>query len=189
MPSRTTTRGAIASSLVLLAMLTAAASASASSDQRRIVARDDCDQASFNVAIGPGTCIGDGRTAFGDFIGQLMAEGAADGWSFSRPDFGLDAGGDLKVENRGGEFHTFTEVAHFGGGCVPELNAVLGLTPVPECAAVTDTPDGPVPTAFITSGVGPGGTLAVDDLTPGKHRFICLIHPWMRSTAKVRDDD
>ena len=46
----------------------------------------------------------------------------------------LDAGGTLQAHNRGGEDHSFTEVANFGGGCIAALNELLGLTPVPECA-------------------------------------------------------
>ena len=32
----------------------------------------------------------------------------------------------IKVTNRGGRGHTFTEVAEFGGGRVPPLNVGLG---------------------------------------------------------------
>ena len=53
---------------------------------------------------------------------------------FAPGQLSLDAGGTLAARNRGGEVHTFTEVATFGGGCIEALNDLLGLTPVPECA-------------------------------------------------------
>jgi hypothetical protein len=64
----------------------------------------------------------------------------------------------------------------FGGGCVPDLNAVLGLTPVPECAD---------PALFGSTLVLPGEELEVESLPSGTHPFECLIHPWMRSTVIV----
>lgn len=87
----------------------------------------------------------------------------------------LAAGGTLEGRDVGGEAHTFTEVANFGGGCIDFLNGLLGLTPVPECAGF---PGG----AFGATVVPAGGTLAVN-LAPGIHRFKCLIHPWMRATG------
>ena len=57
------------------------------------------------------------------------------------------------------------------------FNAILGLTPVPECAD---------PDVFPTTGVAPGGTLDVHGLAPGTHNFECLIHPWMQSVVEVR---
>jgi hypothetical protein len=46
----------------------------------------------------------------------------------------------MVVANRGGEDQTFTEVGAFGGGCVAPLNAVLGLSPVPECSVLASSP-------------------------------------------------
>jgi hypothetical protein len=77
----------------------------------------------------------------------------------------------------GGEFHTFTEVAAFGGGCVDQLNLLLGLQPVSECAA---------PGIFMTTGVAPGGQRTTGALSAGTHRFQCLIHPWQRTSALAR---
>src|SRR5262245_11599899 len=39
--------------------------------------------------------------------------------------------GTIEAYNKGGETHSFTEVAQLGGGCVQVLNSILGLTPVP----------------------------------------------------------
>ena len=67
-------------------------------------------------------------------------------------------------------------VAAYGGGCVPPLNAALGLTPVPECA---------IPGILASTGAGPGGSVTTGSLAAGTYRFMCLIHPWMRTTVTV----
>lgn len=171
---------------VLLTAFIAPATAGAGNDgggeDKQVRLIDDCDPATFNAALGPGACVGDGETTFGDFIAQLIDNGfkaneSADDWEFKPADFHIDAGDSIRAVNRGGEFHTFTEVAQFGGGCVDQLNAILGLTPVPECQD---------PDIFPTTGVAPDGTLNVHGLTPGTHNFECLIHPWMQSVVEVR---
>jgi hypothetical protein len=58
-----------------------------------------------------------------------------------------------------------------------DLNAVLGLTPVPECSDAG--------TLFATTGAAPGDELETGPLAAGVHRFEFLIHPWMRSTVTV----
>jgi plastocyanin len=171
-------RLAMVAGLAALLVLVPAAGASASSAARQMQALDDCDPASFNAAVGPGTCVGDGTTTFSEFVAQLLAQGRAPAWRFAPAQLKLDAGGTLQAQNRGGEDHTFTQVAGFGGGCIQALNGLLGLTPVPECAGF---PGG----AFAATLVPPGGTVTTKPLTPGVHRFQCLIHPWMRTTATV----
>ena len=57
-----------------------------------------------------------------------------------------------------------------------EINALLGLTPVPECT---------IPGIFGATGVAPHEELEGEPLNPGVHRFECLIHPWMRTTVTV----
>lgn len=140
--------------------------------------RDDCDPATFNAAIGPGTCVKEGSTTFSEFIGQLLSQGRAPAWRFAPEQLSLAAGGTLEASNKGGEDHTFTEVATFGGGCIAVLNGLLGLSPVPECVGF---PGG----AFGATVVPAGGTLTTGPLAPGVHRFECLIHPWMRTTVEV----
>jgi plastocyanin len=157
-------------------------------DSKRVRIFDDCDPATFNAAIEPGTCKGDGETLFGDFIAQLQATGAAKGWEFKPADFHIDQGDNINAVSRGGEFHTFTEVADFGGGCVEDLNNILGLTPVPECTPTVLIDGKPVPAAFLSSGVDAGGNLQVPGLSPGTHEFQCLIHPWMHAVVVVRAD-
>lgn len=148
-----------------------------------IEAQDDCEPNSFNAAIGPDTCVGDGDTTFGEFIDELVAERSVDDWEFSRARQKVKSGRDLLVVNEGGEFHTFSEVAAYTGGCIPQLNDLLGLPPAPECLPVNA--EG-TPLVFFTTGLPPGGKLTVSGLDPGVHRFECLIHPWMRSTITVR---
>jgi hypothetical protein len=92
----------------------------------------------------------------------------------------------MRVLSIGGEFHTFTPVARFGGGCVPFLNQVLGLRPVRECSDLLTLPDGSrVPRGFVETAVPPGGRLVVRDMRLGLHRFQCLVHPWMHTTVTV----
>jgi len=165
--------------------LVAASPAVAKSDHKTVVIRDDCEPVTVNAAVGPGTCVGDGRTTFADFRATLEALIPPERWNFSRDDFGLDAGGRIDVVSRGGEFHTFTEVAQFGGGCLPIPFLNLGEPPVAECQP--ESAPG-VPAAFATSGVPAGGALTITDVGPGTHRYQCLIHPWMRTVAVVEDD-
>jgi plastocyanin len=153
---------------------------SAWADPARVMMKDDCEPVSFNLAVGPGTCVGDGSTTFGDFIGQLVDHKFAGAWRFSPKQLKLDAGSSLEVVNQGGEVHTFTPATQFGGGgIVPELNEILFGTATP-------------PTFFFPplNFVAAGGTTTVGSslLTPGTHRFICIIHPWMEGTVVVEDN-
>jgi len=166
--------GGIGGSLVLIVAL--ASTTLGASEERRVTMLDDCDAATFNAAIGPGTCVKDGGVTFQEFIGQLIATGEAPAWRFAPEQVLLADGGSVDAYNRGGEFHTFTEVAAFGGGCVEPLNDILGLTPVPECA---------IPGILGSTGVAPGEELEGAPLTSGVHLFECLIHPWMRATVTV----
>jgi hypothetical protein len=163
------------SALLLVPLFTNVASAAA--DHRAVQVRDDCDPATFDAALqNPNACVKDGGTTFEEFIGQLIAMGRAPAWKFAPGMLALDTGGSIDAYNKGGEFHTFTEVAAFGGGCVAVLNQILGLSPVPECAN---------PALFGTTGIAPGGELEGAPLPAGTHRFQCLIHPWMRTTVQV----
>jgi plastocyanin len=155
------------------------ASATGSAGVRHVEVLDACDPATFNGpgGPGPGTCNRPGGgVTFADFIGQLVDKGQAPAWRFTPGELTLSSGGTLLAANRGGEDHTFTEVAAFGGGCVAPLNAILGLSPVPECS---------VPGLFASTLVEEGDTLEVSGMAPGVHRFECLIHPWMRTTVTV----
>ena len=142
-------------------------------DHRTVKLQDDCDPATFNAVLGPGTCEGDGRTLFGDLIAGAQQVGTVDGWQFSRPEFNIDAGGTIHVVNEGGEAHTFTMVERFGDGCIPDLNpGGLPGTPVADCTTIV-----PIPR---------DGTADVTVESAGTVLFQCMIHPWMRSTVDVR---
>ena len=184
--------------IALLVIVGMPTSAAAGPDHRTVRASDDCDPATFNATFGPNTCVGDGRTTVDEFVGQIMANGyraneSVEDWDFSRQEFDIDKGGRLTVENRGGEFHSFTEVADFSkGGCIAGLNALLGplglagppLAPGDICPA--DLNDvAAVGAALAPTGVLPGSSRTFGRLTPGVHHFQCLIHPWMQSTAIV----
>jgi hypothetical protein len=162
----------------------------AASGVRTVNVEDRCDPATFNAAIGPGTCVGDGNVLFSEFLEKLNpVDFGHDEWRFQFGRGRIDRGETLRATNDGGEFHTFTEVAQFGGGCIPQLNGPLGLTPVPECGPVTEVaPNKFVPTAFLTSGLDPGGSFDVPGLAVAgtRHKFQCLIHPWMRLEVEVR---
>src|SRR5262249_49543569 len=91
---------------VAAAFLSIAAVASAS--QPRVMAQDDCDAVSFTLAVpgDPPTCVGSGKTTFGDFIGQLVDHKFAGAWHFAPKQINVKAGSSLVFENRGGETHS-----------------------------------------------------------------------------------
>lgn len=169
--------GTLAGLAAMLALVLATGS-SATSGSRQVEVLDDCEPISFNLAVGPGTCVKDGTTTFQEFVALLAAHTPPAAWRFSPDHLSLSGGGIITARNRGGETHSFTDVANFGGGCIGFLNGLLGLTPVPECAGF---PGG----AFGASAVPAGGTVETGALSPGIHRFQCLIHPWMRATVEV----
>src|SRR5581483_1538970 len=135
--------------LILLAgavICAGATRAAADGDRPRhaqIVALDECDPVTFNPAVGPDgtgfchnvTLYGLGlhyETPLGTLIGEANAGTPDPGWDFEPDEMTVDRGTTLSVVDQGGEPHTFTEVAHFGGGFVEPLNA--GQPTVPECA-------------------------------------------------------
>ena len=148
---------------------------------------DNCDPATFNAAVGPGTCASTPHhldTTFSEFIGLLFSPLAANiighpAWNFSPGYISIRAGQTVRAINAGGEGHTFTEVAAFGGGVVPVLNGVGG-------------PPGTVPLALApacssSTTVQSGETVQVTGLAPGVHKFQCCIHPWMRAVVDVEN--
>jgi plastocyanin len=125
-----------------------------------------------------GPCVGNGNTTLAEVNAQLAKDGFAGAWKYSSDDFTIRAGTAIQVTTTGGELHTFTGVAAFGGGCVAGINTLIGLTPVPECANFG---------ALVAStGARPGQTFTVTPQARGTLRFQCLIHPWMRTTVTVR---
>ena len=147
-----------------------------------IVALDECDPASFNAALGPDFCR---NVALGAFttLSDLFAKAAAGtpdpGWDFEPDTVHIKTGTILSVVDQGGEPHTFTEVAHFGGGFIPPLNAPEEDT-VPECAG------GFSQVAVAKTRILQGSSVHITDLSKGEHRFQCCIHPWMRVKVEVK---
>lgn len=141
----------------------------------RVTMQDACDPETFNAAIGPGTCVRSGGVTFDLFISQLTKHGSIGAWHFAPPSANVRVGQTFMATNNGGEVHTFTQVAEFGGGVVPFLNQILGEeTVAPECNALE-------PDDF----VAPGGTYHEGVEHTGTLKFQCCIHPWMRLEAKA----
>ena len=137
---------------------------------------DQCDPATFNAAIAPGTCLSTHPgVTFDRFLLQLTKQHDAAAWRNAPSNFTMPFGGTIVATNRGGEVHSFTQVAAFAGGVVPFLNQIVGLnTQAPECLAAP-------PSEFL-----PPGAQDVEPVTQhGTLYFECCIHPWMRTTVVV----
>jgi len=139
--------------------------------------KDACDPTTFDAALqDPSACLRNGGVTFQEFVAQLQRHQQAGAWHFAPPSLTVPEGSTLTAINRGGEVHTFTEVERFGGGMVPLLNTLSGNpTPAPECLALG-------PSDF----VAPGGTFTVTESEAGVEHYQCCIHPWMRTTVRVR---
>ena len=186
MPKLAILAGGLAVLVGLWVTGTKAATAQVNRNDASVALVDNCDPATFNAAIGPGTCAATAHrhdTPFLEFIGLLFSPLAANvighpAWQFSPGYISIRAGHAVRATNAGGEGHTFTEVTAFGGGFVPPLNGVGGppgtvpLIPAPACLSPTTI-------------VAPGGTVEINQLSPGVHKFQCCIHPWMRAVVDV----
>ncbi len=148
-----------------------------------IVAHDNCDPASFDAALqDPNACVKHGHETFDQFIAELQANGSARDWRFTPDQITGRFGVGLLGNNVGGEAHTFTPVAQFGGGFVDVLNGILGLQPAPECLALEG--DDIVPS-------GGKYLIEADELdevadASGIARVQCCIHPWMRTEVRMK---
>ena len=162
---------------VVLLSLTAGAGAVAGDKKIRLL--DDCDPATFNAVLGDGACIGNGNTTFDEFIEELEETQDAHAWRNQPATMKLNVGRSTTIENVGGEVHTFTPVANFGGGFVSELNGISGNpVPAPECLNFGAL-------IFIPAGGTEEGPTAGAGLPVGSHKFQCCIHPWMRTIIEV----
>src|SRR3569832_1471966 len=101
-----------------IALLSLTAGAGAVQGDKKIRLLDDCDPTTFNAVLGDGACVGDGHTTFDEFIAELAATQDAHAWRNQPSNMHLNTGRPTLIENRGGETHTFTPVAEFGGGPV-----------------------------------------------------------------------
>ena len=175
--------------LCIWAIGTRVAGAQVKSQDPRVALMDNCDPTTFN-----GLCVvlpRPGDTTLTEFFGLLFSPLSTTiighpAWRFEPSYLDVRAGQTIRVTNTGGEAHTFTEVADYGGGFVPILNGSMppvppGTVPLalaPKCALVDGVP---APGVVVVS---PGGTMNVK-LTPGVHKFQCCIHPWMRASVDV----
>ena len=180
----------LASGLAVLVGLwvtgTKVTTAQVNSNNPNVALVDNCDPATFNASVGPGTCATTPHqhdTTFLEFIGLLFSPLANNvighpAWQFSPGYISVPAGHTVRATNAGGEGHTFTEVTAFGGGFLPFLNGVGGpagtvpLAPAAACLALPGI-------------VVPGDTVQIEGLSPGVHKFQCCIHPWMRAVVDV----
>jgi plastocyanin len=143
----------------------------------KIAIRDDCDPTDPAWTPTGGCLLRRGNVRFAEFNAELssLLSTAVVGHQAWRNDpsyLVADAGHTVHVRNEGGRVHTFTEVAQFGGGRVPNPGLNKGLVTAPECLTSTD--------------IRPGASVELTELLPGNHRFQCCIHPWMRGIVKVR---
>jgi plastocyanin len=159
-----------------------AASADGGGGSLRVRMRDNCDPATFVAALPqiPNVCVGDGHVTFDEFAAAL-ADGGHHDWRFQPRSTEVKPGTTLRIENRGGESHSFTEVNAFGKNDLPPFAEVLNSA-VPETTFAVPTDPANIPLTF----AGPGGTFTVSGLGLGVHRFQCFIHPWMRSTINIK---
>jgi plastocyanin len=150
----------------------------------QVVALDECDPATFNAAtaVGPGFCKNVALGASTPFLTLLSdAQGGNPDrkWDFEPDTLTVDEGTPIIAVDQGGEPHTFTEVAQFGGGFIPGLNGP-GETTVPECAMGFSRVE------VARTRILQGSQLQVAGLSKGEHRFQCCIHPWMHTTVIVK---
>jgi plastocyanin len=148
----------------------------------QVVALDECDPVTFNLPsnVGPGFCknVALGYTPLGytTTFSNLFAEAAAGHpdpkWDFEPDNLTVDEGTPIIAVNQGGEPHTFTEVAQFGGGFIPPLND--GQTAARECALGFSS------VAVARTRILQGSQLQFTGLSKGEH------HPWMRMTVVVK---
>jgi hypothetical protein len=178
MKRRLTVRTVVGAAFAIVALLSLTAGAGAVQGDKKIRLLDDCDPVTFSGV--PGGCIGNGHTTFAEFIEELEETQDVHKWRNQPSQMHVNVGRPTLIENRGGEVHTFTPVAAFGGGFVPDLNALSGNpVPAPEClnfGAITFIPAG---------AVEEGPTAGTSELPVGVSRFQCCIHPWMRTVVEV----
>jgi hypothetical protein len=159
----------------------------AKSNSLTVKLRDDCNPKTFNAALGNGACVGHGETTFAEFNAEFAEDHRVDDWEMSPDSASVQTGATVQVSNRGGETHTFTKVAHFGGGFVPQLNG--NMVARPECAQAPGVPQPPGPgNIFVPSGATVNGPTAGGVNLPSGQitKFQCCIHPWMRIEIAAR---
>jgi plastocyanin len=147
----------------------------------QVVALDECDPTTFNAANGPDFCkniaVGS-STTFSDLLAEVAAGRPNRNWDFEPDTLKIKEGTTVSVVNQGGEPHTFTEVANFGGGFIPPLNN--GQATVPECFGGFSS------VAVAKTRLLQGSSVQITGLSKGIHHFECCIHPWMHIDVEVK---
>jgi plastocyanin len=154
-----------------------------SGDIAQVVALDECDPTSFNMALGPDFCknvtLG-ASTTLGDLLTGAETGNPDKGWDFEPDTLAIKQGTTLSVVDQGGEPHTFTEVKQFGNGFIPLLNPGSDTSVIPECTG------GFKNIAVARTRILQGSHLDITGLSKGKHLFQCCIHPWMQMEVDVK---
>ena len=159
-------------------ILAACSDSSGPVETTHVSIQDQCDPASFNAALGAGTCTRQGNVTFAAFNSELNAHGSVAAWRYVPSTLTIHVGQAITAMNDGGETHTFTEVDNFGGGIVASLNQASGNpTEAPECAQLAAGDFVAAGTTF-TSDVATAADI-------GTEKYQCCIHPWMRAVVTV----
>ena len=169
-------------------VVTATLQAQANSNNATIAMMDNCSDsdAAYNPFGGcpegapfPGSNSYGGDVSVAEFFALLTSPLADAGHVIGHPSWrnepsylSVKSGQQVRVTNRGGRAHTFTEVDSFGGGFIDGLNGTMQKAP--EC-------ENPNVLTFVPY----GGSQTISGLTPGLHTFQCCIHPWMRGAVRV----
>lgn len=191
-------------------LVVSAVQASAGGD-RVIELRDDCSNAPDS---GFPTCTIPGSTDLEEFREEIRDHEFDGHWKYNPGGVSVqgstvdvDEGGKVVLINKGGQLHTFTRVAAFGGGFLPTINVgspvsapctdwCANAVPVTECSrgfqadGITPIPRGPGPNSFflnpfpspsVVLQTGPG-----TNLPAGTYKYQCCLHPWMRLNLVVK---
>jgi hypothetical protein len=149
----------------------------------QVILLDECDPVTFNLALGPGTCVNvGGKVTLTTFLAALPRD--------TRRGFSLGLSSPSKKETRSElpmrvvRSIPSSRSRNFGNGFVPAFNTPTGSTAaVPEC-------QGGFLNAQVASGrVIQGSSVTVTGLAEGSHLFQCCIHPWMRMEIDVHTED
>ena len=178
---------ALLGAAVTLGFVPAAVAQGKTPSVAQVVALDECDPHTFNKVLGPGFChnVALGVLGYTTTLSDLFTKAAAGtpdpGWDFEPDTVKIEEGTILTIVDQGGEPHTFTEVAKFGGGFIPGLND--GQETVSECKG------GFKNVAVAKTRILQGSQTQVTNLSKGEHLFECCIHPWMRVKVEVKGGD
>jgi hypothetical protein len=154
-------------------------------DSKVVKVRDSCTP-SFNVFFqDPTICQQlDGKVDIFAFLDYLSKHLMHPLWRFDPQSFDLPVGKHVQLQNLGGEFHTWTEVANFGGGIITALN--FGAPTVPECGLPDKLAPESIKNVYLDyQDSESGATAGTSALPAGSHKFMCCIHPWMQTVVQV----